>query len=413
MATPIPYNSDAEQAVLASVLLEPDALYGIDLEPREFFNETNARIFGLMREISAEGGTPDLVTLASRAQDAGKGASYLAGLLHSLPTAALIGQYADAVREARLKRDLLQASTEIAELALSDTPAADLVPRAQSRLQRITTPEKGVLIPIQEALADYMPAFEQMLDEPRAVWGIPTALDLDKYTGGLIGGDEWIIAGRPGKGKTSLAMQTAFEVAQRGYGVVVFSLEMARRQYMLRLLSTLGNVNAEDIKRGKLRRSDDGYRRIREEALALSQSNLWIVDTSQSTDSVRAHLARLKQQHPLHFVVIDYLDMLTDRIERDEQRVKYVARSCKRMARDFDVCLWLLHAVNRQSELNLQSLMYGGDYDADVAVLCHFPDDRKDVSAELILAKNRNGDTCKLPMIYRGAVTRWDNPAKP
>jgi replicative DNA helicase len=407
MSNPLPYAPDAEQAVLASILLEPSAIYELDLEKKDFFSELNASIFGLMKECASSGESPDVPTLVGKAKDSGRAAMYLASLVASVPTPSLVGQYAKVVRRRRIQRDLLNAATLIADMAQNDegVGTSELVPNAIGRLMRIDAPEKGAVRHVSEVIAEYMPKFEQMIDEQRDVWGIPTGLDIDKYIGGLIAGDLTIIAGPAGTGKTSLAMQTAFHVAFAGHGVLVFSLEMAESQYMGRMLSTIGNVNSEEIKRGKVKRTGDEYRRIKDESLRLSDAPLWIVDKGQTTDSIRAHLARMIQRGTkIEFVVIDYLDRLGDRGERDE-RVNGITRAVKGMSRDYDVCTWLLHAVNRKDELSLQSLKYGGDYDADEVILCG--------ENELVIAKNRNGDTCKVPMVFRGGVTRWENPTLP
>lgn len=411
----IPYNKDAEQAVLSSLLMAPDALYDLDLDAREFFNESHAQLFRIIREIASEGGTPDAVTIAARTNDPARWTSLLLDLNYFVPSPALIHQYAAEVRRDRIKRELADAATHIAELALNghDVDTADLLTRAQSLLTKITTPERGAVIEIADAVAEYMPVLEAMLDDQKDTPGIETGFDFDKYIGGLIGGDLTIIGGYPGKGKTSLAMQTAFEVAGRGYRTLVFSLEMAKRQYMLRLVSTLAGVNSETIRRGQVQRESESYRRIKREAARIAIAPLSIVETSQSSETVRAQVIKQKQAgRDVQFVVVDYLDMLQDRAGNEMERVKTITRNMKRLARDLNVCVWLLHALNRGAELSLRSLMYGGDYDADEVMLCHFDDDRQDQSATIHIVKNRNGDTCKVPMIYDGRTTSWHNAAR-
>lgn len=406
MTHPIPYNSEAEQAVLGSILLEPSCIYDVDLEPSEFWNETNRVIFLQMRELTQRGATPDVVTL-------GGNAAYLTSLLQSIPSPLLVRQYASAVRRERVRRDLVNASTYIADLAYNgkDVDTVDLVPSAQGHLNRITTPDKGAVISIADAVAEFMPQLETYIDEQREVWGIPTKLDIDKFIGGLIGGDLGLIGGRPGSGKTSLGMQVAFEVASAGYSVMVFSLEMARRQYMLRLAAALSGINSETIRRGQIDRNGAEYRMLKEKMYDISTKPLLIVDTTQSTESIRAHVAKQFQAgNRLQFILVDYADMLTDRGEKDE-RINGITRALKRVARDYDVPVWLLHALNRKDGLTLQSLKYGGDYDPDEVIFCDVDPDRTDDSANLLIMKNRNGDTCKVPMIFRGGVTRWENPS--
>jgi replicative DNA helicase len=416
MENKLPYNAEAEQAVLASILLVPDALFEIDLEPRDFWNEQHKRLYALMQECVRDGETPDLVTVAGRSKNPTEATAYMASLMGSVISPSLIFQYADVVRTDRIRRELLNVSTLIADVASNrkDLTGQELVSEAQGYLTQVRTDERGEIVSFEDAVAEYMPTFQDMLDAKKDVVGIPTGLDIDRYIGGAIGGDMTLVAGEPGKGKTSLAMQAAFEIAKRGHRVLIFSLEMAKRQYMLRSFSTIGNVNSEDIKRGRIVRGGAEYERIMDGVGELvAAKTLLIVDTPQTTDSMRAHLARLDQQGLCpEFVAVDSLGELNDRIDNEVERVNILTRILKQMARQFDTCMWVLHGVNRLQEISLRSLRYGGGYQADEVIICNFADDRTDNSAQLHIVKNRNGDTCIVPMVYRGEVTRWDNPEK-
>jgi len=401
--------------VIASILLDPSALYHVDLAPEEFFSEQNQHVYRLVNEIAREGGTPDLLTVASHTKDTAKWLPYLSALAGSIASPSQIGQHAELVRRERIKRELLHASTEIAEIAVNgrDRATSDLVPDAMAQLQKIVTPERGVVVPIADAVAEFMPQVEKYIDEKREVWGVPTGLDIDKYIGGCIPGDLTIIGGPPGSGKTSLAMQVAFHVALHGHGVMVFSLEMVRRQYMLRMLSTLSGVNSERIRRGQVERGSEEHHRIWDVSRDIAAAPLWIVDTPQTTASIYGHVAKKQQQGAnIELVVIDYNDQLQDRADNEISRVKQITRAEKQIARKFDVCVWALHALNRSGDLSLRSLMYGGDYDADEVVLCDVKRERADDSADLLIEKNRNGDTCKVPMYFNGPTTQWRNIAK-
>jgi replicative DNA helicase len=411
----IPHNPEAEQAVIAAILMDPAALYQVDLAPDEFFYERHQKMYALINEIARDGETPDLLTLSSRAGDKQDWLPYLSTLAGAIPSPALIGQYAEIVRRERIKRELLQVSTEIAEIAMNSDGVAtvDLVPDAMGHLQKIVTPERGAVVPIAEAVNEYMPQLEKYIDEKKDVWGVPTGLDIDKYIGGCIGGDLTVIAGRPGTGKTSLAMQVAFHVALHGHGVMVFSLEMVRRQYMLRMFSTLAGVNSERIRRGQVERGSAEYHRIWDVSRDIAAAPLWIVDTPQTTASIYGHVAKMQQRGAeIELIVIDYNDMLQDKAENEITRTKQITRAEKQIARKFGVCVWALHALNRNGDLSLQSLMYGGDYDADEVVICDVKRERADDSADLLIEKNRNGDTCKVPMYFNGPTTQWRNIAK-
>ncbi len=411
---PTPSNVEAEQAVLGSILLEPARVFAVDLEPHEFYLEKHRWIYDAMRAVIQDGKDADFLTLASRLEEQNRltpigGAAYLTALLSAVPTASQIEQHAALVRREFVKRQVLHASTEIAELAYdcADVPTEDIVTRASAQLQKIHTVERGRPISIRDAIYEYLPTFNEFLDQKRDVWGIPTGLDIDKYIGGLMEGDMWLIAGRAGKGKTSLAMQIAVGAAMRDATTLVFSMEMTKTKLMDRLFAMLGNVNSETIRRGRI--SEMERRRIMDAVMELDRAPLYIVEQSQSTSSIRAQVAQMQQRGtPVRVVIADYLRLLTDTAQSEDKRVEDICRAFKLIARDFNVTAILVHAVNRMGE-GLQRLKYGGDYDPDVALICDFEDNRKDYQAVIEIEKNRNGDTPDVKMIYRGEVFRWEN----
>lgn len=414
VARQIPSNVEAEQAVLSSILLEPSRLFEIDLEGKEFYLEKHRWIYEAMRACVRDGKDADFLTISSRLDEEKRlsdvgGAAYLTSLLSAMPTASLISEYAALVRREFIKRQIIQASTEIAEVAFDSTDVAteNLLAVAQSKLHKIQTLERGRAVTISDAIYEYLPTFNEFLDEKREVWGIPTGLDIDKYIGGLMEGDFWIIAGDPGKGKTSLAMQIAVQAALREAGTVVFSMEMTKTKLMDRLFAMLGNVNSETIRRGKITELE--RRRIMDAVMELDRAPLWIVEQSQSTSSIRAQVAQMQQRGtPVRVVIADYLRLLTDTAVSEDKRVDDICRAFKLIARDFNVTAILVHALNRSGE-GLRRLKYGGGYDPDVAIVCDFDDNRKNYQAVIEIEKNRNGDTPDVKMIYRGEVFRWEN----
>lgn len=411
-----PSNVEAEQGVLGSILLEPARVFSVDLEPKEFYLEKHRWIYEAMRAAIRDGKDADFLTIAARLEEEKHleqvgGAAYLVALLNGMPTASLIQQYAGLVRREFIKRQLVLASTEIAELAYdcAEVATEDLVTRANGKLQKIQTLERGKAITVSDAIYEYLPTFNEFLDEKREVWGISTGLDIDKYIGGLMEGDFWIIAGDPGKGKTSLAMQIAVQAAMRDAATVVFSMEMTKTKLMDRLFAMLGNVNSEAIRRGKITEME--RRQIMDAVMELDKAPLWIVEQSQSTSSIRAQVAQMQQRGiPVRVVIADYLRLLTDTAVSEDKRVDDICRAFKLIARDFNVTAILVHALNRSGE-GLNRLKYGGGYDPDVAIICDFENNRKNYDAVIEIEKNRNGDTPDVKMVYRGEVFRWENPA--
>lgn len=416
----MPFDIDAEFALLGSILLEGNAIFDVDTEAHEFYLQKHQQIFGAMRQCMERGAALDVITVSSALANVNQleqvgGLGYLTSLLNSVATASHARQYADAVRRAFIRRQIVDAATRIAEIGYDSKQieTADLVAAAMEKLRAIRTLERGEALHIGDAIADFLPRFEQYLDDQNRVWGITTGLDIDKYTGGLQSDHLWLVAGYPGKGKTSLALNLLERVCVVNTPAMFFSLEMSRDDLMQRLYASAGNVSSEKIRRGLI--SGEERDRILEGVNDLASAPLWIVDTPQTTDSIRAHVAKHNQTGAaLKLVIVDYLRLLKDSGESETLRTNAITRAMKNLAREFHLTLILIHALNRSEAFNsaptLRSLNYGGDYDADVVIFTHWDDKRVDQSASLLIAKNRHGRTGEIPMIYREELTRWDNP---
>lgn len=416
----MPSDVESEQAMLGSILLEADALFDVEIAPSELYIEKHRHIFEAMRECAHAMNALDIVTVSAKLAEKNQleavgGWAYLTALLNSVPTAANVRNYAASVHRAFVRRQLIDAATRIAGLGYSadGIETSDLVATAIQKLQMIETAERGAAVPVGDAIANFLPRFEQFLDEKNTVWGIPTGLDIDKYIGGLQPGHLWLIGGYPGKGKTSLALNLLERVCVVNTPAMFFSLEMSQDDLMQRLYASAGNVSSEAIRRGRI--SADERDRILTGVSELADAPLWIVDTPQTTDSIRAHVAKHVQAGiALKLVVVDYLRLLKDTGENEVLRTNAITRAMKNLAREFQVTLILIHALNRSETFSgaptLRSLNYGGDYDADVVIFTHWDDKRTDQSATLYIAKNRHGRTGEIPMVYRDDVTRWENP---
>jgi replicative DNA helicase len=415
----LPSNVEAEQAVLGSILLDPAAYSRIDLQAREFHFEKNATIYKAMAAIHKRGDLPEFVTVCAELTGQQKlefvgGASYLTALLGGMPTANLIDQYADIVRRDRIRREIIEAATHILHMGYNgeNVATADLLSQCIGKLRAIDSIERGDVVTLKQAIDEFMPRLETFLMEQRTVWGIPTGFDIDKYLGGLQKTHLWILAGYPGKGKTAFALNLLDKVAQSGQAGILFSLEMSREELLLRLSSAYGHTNNEDIKRGKLTADQHGM--IVHGMGEAYDAPMYIVEKSQTTESIRAHVARLKDSGvDLKLVVIDYLRLLRDRGE-EPQRTNNITAECKNIAKDYDLTVLLVQSLNRrgdsETEPTLQSLLQGGDYDADVVMFTHFLKTRTNDEAKIIIEKHRHGRSGDVPMIYQGTTTSWQNP---
>lgn len=420
MSLALPTNVEAEQAVLGSILLEPEALYQIDLGAPEFYLEKHQWIYAALGDLSRTGQKVDYLTLVARMEQAQQlaligGSAYLTQILNSTPTAAHVVEYAGLVRREYIKRQILAASQKLSLQAYDskEIETADLKAQALAVVNGIDVPARQTVKPLADAIIEFLPTFNDYCDRKAEVWGIPTGLDLDKYTGGLQAGDLWIVAGKPGKGKTSLVLNIASFVSEHHTPTLLFSLEMTIEKLMLRLYAGAGNLSSEDLRRGRV--TAEQRVSLMDRLSELSNSSLYLVEQQQSTDSIRAHVSQLKLSGvELKLVIVDYLRLLRDRAESDLVKTLNISRALKILARDYGLTVILVHALNRKDGEDLQSLAYGGDYDADVVILTQFEDDRPehDKRAVLRIVKNRNGRTGDVPMLYLEGQTKWANPSK-
>ena len=321
-----PHNIEAERSVLGSIFLDPSAVF-IALErlrSSDFYSKQNADIFECMSELS-EAGTPiDTVTVLEKlkrkgkAQDAGD-AVYIADLAGSVPSASNILFYIDIVDQKSVLRSLVSAGNEIIRDAMSsEDEAAEVVNRAGDVIYKIAVKRKrDTLEHIKPALLHGYSIIGEAMHNESGLLGIPTGFDLlDKKLSGLQGAQLIIVAGRPGMGKTSFALNIAENVAvKQGVPVAIFSLEMAREQLAMRMLCSEALVDSQKTRTGGL--TDEDFDRLSEAVKSLGTAPVYIDDTPTITVmEMLAKARRLKQEKGLGLVMIDYLQLMTGKGRR-------------------------------------------------------------------------------------------------
>jgi replicative DNA helicase len=362
-----PHSVEAEQAVLGGLMLDTTAWdqVGDSVGAEDFYRTDHRLIFEAIGELVAESKPCDVVTVSERLERRGKlidagGLGYLGTLVRDTPTAANVRAYAHIVRERALLRSLVSVGGDIASSVFSDEgmSARDLVNLAEQRVFEIA--ERGARRSDgAQAVRTMLPGLIDKIDEwhnnPDKMRGLATGFaDFDRLTGGLRGGDLLIVAGRPSMGKTTLAINMAENVAidpnTRG-SVLVFSMEMPSEQLMTRMLSSVGGVPMQDIRSGRI--SDENWQRITGATGQLAEARIYIDESPGLTPTeIRARARRVKREHGLDLVVIDYLQLMQVHGTKENRatEISEISRGLKALAKELNVPVIALSQLNRSVE---------------------------------------------------------------
>lgn len=357
-----PHNVEAEQAILGAVMLDRDAL-GLATEklaPGDFYRREHQLIFAAMRHLYERDQAIDTVTVAAALEqeaaleDAG-GRAYLSDLLSMVATAANVGYHAAIVKEKAVLRGLIHAATDIAgEAYEAGDEAALILDRAQARIYSIAeTTRKGGFEAVRSVVPAAFRTIEEAYRNKSDVTGLRTGyIEFDRYTAGLQKSDLIVLAARPSMGKTALALNVAYNVAVReGVGVAIFSLEMAKEQLVMRMLCASGGFDNHAIRRGQIRPED--WPRLTAACERLAAAPIFIDDTSAiSILEMKAKARRLKKQHDIGLIIIDYLQLMSSasRVENRQQEISEISRNLKGLAKDLEVPVMALSQLSRAVE---------------------------------------------------------------
>jgi replicative DNA helicase len=436
----LPADLDAEQGVIGSMMLNPDACDEaiVIVRSADFHDTANATLFKHLAAIHEEGKRIDTTLLKNRLLAAGEyetvgGAAYIGKVANAVPHAAHVRYYAEIVRDKAKLRSVIYAATDILKDAYHHAAVGDAeVAKAENLVARIA--EERLHGENSRTFADSLSESMKALDarmNGTGVEGLRTGIHkLDEMTGGLKGGKLWIVAGRPGMGKSALAVNMA-ELIAEDEPVYFVSLEMDSMELTDRALSGKARVDGRRMQRGTLGTSE--REKLSDASAILANRKLFIDDFSERRISdIAAAARRIKRKHGLGAVVIDYLQLVTpddERMKREEQ-VSKMSRGLKKMAMTLKVPVVCLAQLNRATETNkdyrprLSNLRESGaiEQDADVVLFTHRPAYYKDKytlpgdegeAAELILAKQRGGPTGVIDVLWFPQYTRFANPAAP
>jgi replicative DNA helicase len=430
-----PHNRDAERSLLGSMLRDnqiiPETVNLVKAD--HFYVFGHQKIYEAITKLNDDSGKPaDIVTVAewlsqAKLMDDVGGHGYLAELIDAAPSAAHYRQYADIIRQKAIVRNLIHACTELqAEAFDQSQPPTELLDNAERRILEIA--EMGITgdtVTLHDAIHEAWRRLDQRKQRgDHEFSGIATGyLDLDNLTAGFQNSELIILAARPSVGKTAFALNIARHVVvEEGLPVLFVSLEQARVELAERLLCCQAQVDSHRLRRGHL--SSDDETKIMEAGSVLSESKLFIDDTpGQSMLRIAANARRLKKRHDIRLVMIDYLQLIDpdDRRESRQEQVAGISRRLKFLARELKVPVVALAQVNRSSEdrqdhrPRLSDLRESGaiEQDADTVMMLHRPDyhepGQHEGLVEVIIAKQRNGPTGEVSLMYVKQFMRFEN----
>lgn len=430
-----PQNIEAEQAVLGAILLEPSALTTASeiLIPEDFYRAAHQKIFRTMLQLSDRGEPVDLVTVTSELADANAleeigGVSYLTELANAVPTAANVQYYAKIVEEKSILRRLIRTATSIAQDGYTrEDEVEDVLSEAERKILEVSQRKNtSGFQNIKDVLVQAYDNIEMLHNRKGEITGIPTGfIELDRMTAGFQRSDFIIVAARPSVGKTAFALNIAQNVATRtGENVAIFSLEMGAQQLVMRMLCAEGNINAQNLRTGKLTPEDWG--KLTMAMGSLSNAGIFIDDTPNiRVSEIRAKCRRLKQEQGLGMVLIDYLQLIQGsgrNRENRQQEVSEISRSLKALARELDVPVIALSQLSRSVEQRqdkrpmMSDLRESGSIEQDADIVAFlYRDDYYDKESEnkniieIIIAKQRNGPVGTVQLAFVKEYNKFVN----
>ena len=440
----LPHNLDAEQSVLGAILLDNTAINpaGETLTPEDFYGEAHRVVFEAMVALSEDDSPIDAVTVAERLERSGQleragGLGYLSTLMDGLPRALNVADYARIVKDKSSLRDLISSANTIITSAISgDEPTDDIIDQAERRIFEIAEDKvKRGFLSIRDLVGETTHQLEELYERSDVVTGVPTGFKrLNTYTAGLQSGDLIIIAGRPSMGKTALALNIAQHVALRHDGSVgIFSLEMSTQQLVRRMISSEAQVDNQKINTGYL--SKDELNGLINSLELLASKNIFVDDAANpSLLEMRSKARRLKAEHGLDLLIIDYLQLMSlGRFENRNLEIGAISRALKGLAKELEVPVIALSQLSRAPEARshhrpqLSDLRESGNLEQDADVVSFIyreelynPDDPSlEGEATLIIAKQRNGPVGDVPLVFLKQFTTFkerddrDDPGEP
>ncbi|MEE8430473.1 MAG: replicative DNA helicase [Candidatus Desulfatibia sp.] len=434
MANLPPQNLEAEESILSAVLIDNDTLLELldILAPEDFYRSAHQKIFAAIAELFSRNEPVDLVTLSNilraqnRLEEIG-GATYLARLVDTAPLAVNAQHYAKIIHDKACLRRLIEKSNAIARRCFEDSDDVDnIIDFAESSIFEISENKiKPSFHHIGKIIEDNIDALEERQGSKALVTGVATGFTkIDELTAGFQQSDLIILAGRPGMGKTAFALNIAKHAAvDANIPVALFSLEMSKEQLSMRMLSSEAQIDSSKMRRGFISQND--WMKITDAAGVLSEAPIFIDDSPSITAlEIRTKSRRLKMDQNIGLIIVDYIQLMRGpaSAERRDLEISEISRSLKALAKELALPVVALSQLNRELEKRsdkrpqLSDLRESGalEQDADVVAFIYRDElynkdenNPKKGTAEIIIAKQRNGPTGTAPLKFWDAYTRF------
>ena len=432
-----PHSREAEQSLLGGLMLDEASweVVADQVTEDDFYFSAHRLIFRALAHLAEAAQPRDVVTVSEWLQrdsalEAAGGLAYLGTLARDTPSAANVGAYAAIVRSRSVLRQLIRVGTDIAQSGYEPQgrEVPELIDAAERQVFQIAEAglrHKQGFVPIRRLLAETLDKIDTLFQSDNPITGLATGLvDFDEKTAGLQPGDLVVIAGRPSMGKTSFAMNLAEHAAIRDkVPTAIFSMEMPGQQLAMRMISSLGRIDQSRVRTGRL--TDTDWPRITSAATLIAEAPMFIDDSpALSPTEIRARARRLKREHGLGLIVVDYLQLMQipGNQENRASEIAEISRSLKALAKELSVPVIALSQLNRNLEQrpNKRPVMSdlresgGIEQDADLIIFIYRdevynPESPDKGSAEIIIAKQRNGPTGTVRLTFLGQYTRFEN----
>jgi replicative DNA helicase len=432
-----PHSREAEQSLLGGLMLDEASWEAVadQVTEEDFYFVAHRLIFRALASLAEAGQPRDVVTVSEWLQREGSletagGLAYVGTLARDTPSAANVAAYAAIVRARSVLRQLIRIGTDIAQSGYDPQgrEVPELIDAAERQVFQIADAglrNKQGFVPIRRLLTEALDKIDILFQSDNPITGLGTGLiDFDEKTAGLQPGDLVVIAGRPSMGKTSFAMNLAEHAAIRDkVPTAIFSMEMPGQQLAMRMISSLGRIDQSKVRTGRL--ADTDWPRITSAATLIAEAPMFIDDSpALSPTEIRARARRLKREHGLGLIVVDYLQLMQvpGNKENRTTEISEISRSLKALAKELSVPVIALSQLNRNLEQrpNKRPVMSdlresgGIEQDADLIVFIYRdevynPESPDKGTAEIIIAKQRNGPTGTVRMTFLGQYTRFEN----
>ncbi|HWL52104.1 MAG TPA: replicative DNA helicase [Chthoniobacteraceae bacterium] len=441
----LPQSQDAELGVLSSILLSPREVMGEciekKIEPEHFYIPAHAIIYRTVREMYDKAQPIDVILLTQLLRDRQElekvgGAAFVTSLFTFIPTAANASFYIEILKEKHTLRQVIITCNEFAQRSYEEAENVDtFLDQVETKIFKIAESRLGDRsFRIKDSVMDALESIEKLYERKGAISGIPTGFtDFDQMTDGLHPSEMIVVAARPSMGKTAFAMNIAEHVAlNEKHAVAIYSLEMSSQQLVQRLLCSRAKVNLQKVRDGFL--ADRDFHNLTVAASKLAESKIFIDDTAGlSILELRAKSRRLKAQHDIQLIVIDYLQLLKSPSKRGQENrqleISEISSGVKALAKELEIPIIVLAQLNRNPEgrsgnrPRLSDLRESGsiEQDADLVGLlvrheyyAETDEEREEISgqAELIIAKQRNGPVGDVPLTFLKEFTRFEDRAR-